>query len=223
MPLVLPGQEVSFNEPRRTFQRHHHLRGYGAVLVGGSCQEAGDRGRFDAVAGDVLVHAAFDGHVDRIGARGAVFVNVPLSRPLKSSFGRIRDLDLLMKTVESDPREAEDCLREQFVPASNPPKDWPDLLARALATDPELRLDSWALRCGFHPASVSRGFRLAYGISPKRYRLELRAARAARRIVGTSTALAAVAADCGFADQAHMTRAFVRLFGATPARLRCSG
>lgn len=198
MPLVLPGQEVSLNEPGRTFHRHHHLRGYAAVLIGGSCHESGDRGRFDARAGDVLIHAAFDGHADRIGARGAMFINIPLSRPFGGSFGRVRDLDLLMKTVESDPLEAEDCLRDQFVPASNPPNDWPDLLAQALRADPELRLESWALHHGIHPASVSRGFRLAYGISPKRYRLEQRAARAARRIVGTATGLAAVAAIAAF-------------------------
>lgn len=220
MPLILPGQEVSLNEPGRTFQRHHHLQGYAAVLISGTCYEAGDRGRFETTAGDVLFHAAFDGHADRIGSRGAVFLNIPLSQPIKEPYGRVRDLDLLIRTFERDPRGCAECLDDQFVSISCPPKDWPDLLAQTLAADPSVRIETWALSNGLHPASVSRGFRLAYGVSPKRFRHEQRAAHAARRIAGIADSLAAVAADCGFADQAHMTRTFVQLFGTSPAKLR---
>lgn len=223
MPLVLPGQEVRLNEPGRTFERHHHLGAYAALLVSGSCHESGDRGRYTAVAGDVLVHCAFDGHVDQIGARGATFINIRLSNPLPSPFGRVIDLDGLIRTIERDPSRAEETLRNQFIPASLRLNDWPDLLASILATDQSTRLDIWAEEKGLHPGSLSRGFTLAYGISPRRYRLEQMAAKAARQVLGSAASLATLATDCGFADQAHMTRSFVALFGVTPAKLRRLG
>jgi AraC-like DNA-binding protein len=39
----------------------------------------------------------------------------------------------------------------------------------------------------------------------------------ARRLIAHGGALADAAAAAGFADQSHMTRAFVRLLGVTPA------
>ncbi|MAA99506.1 MAG: AraC family transcriptional regulator [Stappia sp.] len=50
----------------------------------------------------------------------------------------------------------------------------------------------------------------------------LRLARARRAALGLrgGACLAEIAADAGYADQAHMTRAFRNWFGATPARLK---
>ena len=93
------------------------------------------------------------------------------------------------------------------------------MLAEALADDPALGIADWADAMGLAPQSISRGFRLAYGISPKRYRLELRALQALRRLPGWRGSLAALAAETGFADQAHFTRAIVALTGQTPKRL----
>ncbi len=220
MPLVLPGQEVCLNEPGRRFERHHHLGSYAAVVVSGGCREVGDRGRFEAAAGDVLVHGAFDGHGNQIGRAGAVFVNIPISEPLPAPFGKVRDLDLLVRTLERDPDQGASCLGEQFAPEPARPGDWPDELATSLASDASIRLEEWAMRAGLHPASVSRGFGLAYGMTPKRFRCEQRLARAARHVVAGADSLAATAAQFGFADQSHMTRLFVRSFGATPGTLR---
>lgn len=220
MPLVLPGNEVSLNQPGSRFHRHHHLNGYAALLVSGSCHEVGDSGRFDARPGDVLVHDWFHGHADRIGARGARFINIPLKGPLHAKSGKVANLDSVVRAFERDRDEGEAMFHEQFRPAVYGPADWPDLLAEDLAMGSIHRLDSWARSKGIHPASMSRGFRLAYGITPKRFRLEQMATRAARRVLASAESLAGVAADAGFADQAHMTRIFVELFRVTPARLR---
>ena len=220
MPLVLPGGEVSLNEPGRTFERHHHLRGYAALLVSGTCHESGDRGRYTGVAGDVLVHRPFDGHGDRIGASGAAFINIPLARPLPCAFGRVRDLDAVVRAFELSVEDGRDQFHALFEPGTYGAGDWPDLLAGELAAGGVDSLANWADAHGLHAASVSRGFRLAYGTSPKRFRLEQMAARAARMIRGSNDSLSAIAALCGFADQPHMTRTIERLFSVSPLALR---
>jgi AraC-like DNA-binding protein len=220
MPLVLPGNEVSLNQPGSRFHRHHHLNGYAALLVSGSCHEVGDSGRFHARAGDVLIHEGFHGHADRIGARGARFINIPLKSSLDAKSGKVADLDLVVRAFERDGKEGVAAFHEQFRLTVYAAADWPDLLAEELAEGRVVRLDNWARSKGVHPGSVSRAFRLAYGITPKRFRLEQLAARAARRLVGSAESLAIVAADAGFADQSHMTRAFAELFRITPASLR---
>ena len=220
MRLVLPGEEISLNEPGRTFIRHHHLKPYAALLVSGSCDEAGDRGRFRACAGDVLVHSSFEAHQDQIGSAGAQIINFAIDEIAECAFGFVADLDHVVRVQERDPAAAAQLLREQFTPHTQPDRDWPDLLARALSLPRPMRLDEWAERHKLHPGSLSRGFKLAYGVTPKRYRLEQMVSSAARTTRETLEALSMIAADTGFADQAHMTRAMAHLFGLTPQRLR---
>lgn len=220
MRLVLPGEEVSLNSPGRTFARHHHLKGYAALIVSGSCHEAGDCGRFNASAADVLVHLGFEAHQDCIGSAGAKIINFELEKSPPSSFGSVADLDAIVQLHERDPREAAELLVEQFVPHATQCSDWPDLLARELSGAEPARLDQWAHRHGLSANSLSRGFRLAYGVTPKRYRFEQMVSRAARRARDTGEVLSMVAAASGFADQAHMTRAMAQLFGVTPKVLR---
>lgn len=220
MPLVLPGEEVSLNVPGRRFARHHHLKGYAALIVSGSCDEAGDRGRFRASAGDVLVHLAFEAHQDQIGAAGAKIINFELDDPAGSPFGHVADLDAIVRLHEKDPIAAGEFLGEQFAPYSKSQWDWPDLLAEELRRAEPRRLDHWAQLHGLSPSSLSRGFRQAYGLTPKRYRLEQMVSRAARTARGSGERLSMIAAASGFADQSHMTRAMAQLFGVTPKRLR---
>ena len=219
MALVLPGQEVCFSEPGSRFARHHHLNGYAAVLVEGECEEAGDQGRFRVYPGQVLAHGPFDGHADRIGTKGALFINIPLCTALPSAFGSVSDLDGLIRAFERDAAYAEWLLHQQFVPLDHA-ADWPDLLAKDLSTGSFSSLGNWAADHGLWPGSVSRGFRLAYGVSPKRYRLEQMARRAALQILRCDASLAEVALQAGFADQPHMTRTLATLFGLPPRKLQ---
>jgi AraC-like DNA-binding protein len=64
--------------------------------------------------------------------------------------------------------------------------------------------------------AVYRAFRAATGMSPSEYQRQLRL-RQARRLLARGEGAALVAAQVGFADQAHLTRWFVRHFGITPA------
>jgi AraC-like DNA-binding protein len=67
---------------------------------------------------------------------------------------------------------------------------------------------------------VWRQFRIAYGVDAATYRSEARTRHAWRRIVQTATPLVEVAADAGFADQSHMTRAVKALTGRSPGAWR---
>jgi AraC-like DNA-binding protein len=63
-----------------------------------------------------------------------------------------------------------------------------------------------------------RAFRAAYGLPPHAWQVQARLAQAHAR-VGAGEAIATVAAGTGFADQAHLTRLFKRVFGYTPGVL----
>ena len=63
-------------------------------------------------------------------------------------------------------------------------------------------------------------FQGALGTTPHRWLLERRLARARADLAGTRKSLANVAAACGFADQAHLTRHMQATFGITPAGYR---
>src|SRR5689334_25076675 len=61
-----------------TLRRHVHRRGYAALVLSGGYEEAGDFGRFRVEPGQVVLHDAFEGHLDRFPASGAVILNLPL-------------------------------------------------------------------------------------------------------------------------------------------------
>jgi AraC-like DNA-binding protein len=199
--------------------RHRHAEAYVAVVLSGSYLEAGDGGRVRASAGTAIVHEPFSAHRDDFGIEGAVVLNLPAIGCL-SGAGTIRDPDLLARAAERDLREAAHLLAEQFQARAQSIGDWPDRLAAALAANPDLAITDWADRMGLAPASVSRGFSRAYGVSPKRFRLEARALRALRDLPAWQGNLAAFAADQGFADQAHLARTVSRLTGCTPQTFR---
>ena len=74
---------------------------------------------------------------------------------------------------------------------------------------------------GLDRFQLQRGFKARTGLAPYAYLLELRARRAVHLVrTARSQPLADIAAQCGFSDQAHMTRIVKRLVGATPGQLR---
>lgn len=200
--------------------RHRHAEPYMAIVVEGGYLEAGDSGRIGARPGDVLLHAAFDAHRDHFLPRGATVLNLALEPTAQAGFGRIDDVDAIARLAERDPKEAAVEAFAAIAWNSAPLGDWPDLLAAAVRDDPDLAISQWAEDVGLNPASVSRGFAKAYGVTPKRFRLEVRARCAARRLSRLQGSLAELAAELGFADQAHMSRAVAAMTGQTPARLK---
>ncbi|HSM96785.1 MAG TPA: AraC family transcriptional regulator [Rhizomicrobium sp.] len=203
--------------------RHRHDRAYAAVVLSGAYEECGSRGRFRVAAGDVLLHDAFDAHLDRFQRNGAQILNVAIEDGLAGfGIGRVADPDGIAIGAERDPREAAAVLCKQLQPYAQAPADWQDALASDLLGDPDCRLDEWARDHHLAPETVSRGFGKVFGLTPASFRLEVRARRAFALIRETSLPLAAIAAKTGFADQAHMSRAMRALTGAAPGAWRRS-
>jgi AraC-like DNA-binding protein len=120
-------------------------------------------------------------------------------------------LDLLAHVVREHATSAARALR---ITASGP-------IARARARiddDPAaaLTLADLAVEAGVSRFQLLRGFAQQTGLPPHAYRMQRRVSLARQWIVRGAT-LADAAAAAGFADQSHMTRAFVRLLGVTPA------
>ncbi len=72
---------------------------------------------------------------------------------------------------------------------------------------------------GLSRYELARQFRALAGTSPYRYSL-LRRLDTARGLLTTERALADIALETGFADQAHFTRKFSAAYGLSPARYR---
>jgi len=113
---------------------------------------------------------------------------------------------------------------EEFLTAVRPGRD---PVAESVAemvswitADPALmRVDQLAAATGLSVRRLQRLFAEFVGVGPKwvmrRARLHEAAERADR---GDGAAWAAVAADLGYADQAHLTREFTAIIGIPPAR-----
>ena len=76
---------------------------------------------------------------------------------------------------------------------------------------------SLAQACGMSAPRFIRCFKAATGVTPGVYRLNLRL-NGARRLLAQGTALAEAAHAMGFADQAHLQRAFKAHHALTPGR-----
>ena len=71
--------------------------------------------------------------------------------------------------------------------------------------------------CGLSRFALLRRFRAQTGLTPHAFQTNLRIARA-RVMLSAGEPPARVALECGFADQAHLTRTFKRVVGITPGR-----
>jgi AraC family transcriptional regulator len=74
-----------------------------------------------------------------------------------------------------------------------------------------------AMLSSFH---FSRMFAVSFGMSPHRYVMARRLARACSLLQHTALPLAQIALDCGFASASHLSRRFVGVYGITPGAYR---
>jgi AraC-like DNA-binding protein len=82
-----------------------------------------------------------------------------------------------------------------------------------------LTLEDLAAVAGLSPFHFLRSFQAHHHVTPQQMLMAVRLFDAKRRLAADE-APAQVAAATGLSDQAHLTRAFVRRYGVTPARYR---
>lgn len=100
---------------------------------------------------------------------------------------------------------------------ARPPDVVPEFVSRARETAGDYRLTSPSTRAA--ERELQRACRRWLGLSPKAF-LRIQRAWAARQRIREGQPLATVAAELGFADQAHLTREVHQLLGVTPRELR---
>lgn len=91
------------------------------------------------------------------------------------------------------------------------------LCRQRIADDPAAApsLAELARWCGLSRFQILRAFASTTGLTPHAYIMQQRM-RQARELIRQRMPLAVVAAECGFADQSHLSRVFVRSHGYTP-------
>jgi len=86
--------------------------------------------------------------------------------------------------------------------------------------DTDLSLESLAGETGYSRAHFLRMFRVATGLTPHQYVLDLRLRRAQEGLKQSGSSIIDVAASCGFSSQSHMTGVFRRRLEVTPGEFR---
>lgn len=118
-----------------------------------------------------------------------------------------------LRAIATDPGRAPDILDNDLSVSSDA-----DAAIRALCVQGSSTL-AVARGLGVSVRSLQRLFHRRALPPPDYWRLLARARQAAGLLAGAAP-LAAIAADCGFSDQAHMSREILRWFGQTPRQLR---
>lgn len=86
--------------------------------------------------------------------------------------------------------------------------------------DPSMRVSKAQVLTGLSAKRFNALFRCEVGLSPKAY-LRVRRLQAVLRALNTPAQGAAIAADLGYFDQAHMVREFREFTGITPTQYAC--
>lgn len=212
---VVPGVETLSGQ--LSMPRHHHAQGYATVVLAGLISEVSFAGRMSAGPGGVLLHGAFDCHLDRAsGHRALQILRLPWRHDALEGQFQVHDPDALARLAQSDPALAAARLREQLLAGPARERHWVDELAAALAQDAGFLLQDWAEQRSLRPDVVSRVFRSEFGVSPKRFRLEARTRLAWRELVGSTRSLTEIAFRSGFSDLPHLSRSIRTFTGRAP-------
>ncbi|QRY65578.1 helix-turn-helix transcriptional regulator (plasmid) [Ensifer sp. PDNC004] len=80
-----------------------------------------------------------------------------------------------------------------------------------------IRLEELASLAGLSQSHFSHAFKASTGMAPHQWQINARVERAKELLLKNEASLTTVAAETGFSDQAHFTRVFRKVVGATPA------
>lgn len=236
--------EVMFAaDPKARFELHWHAEWSVGAILEGRCEFTCAGARHEAQAGDLVLMAPFMLHTAGVSAQGfrMVMLYVPhawvaarLAWP-PGQRGVVQRwvwndkaaADALAGAAQSQDGPQVGRLLERIfsgqtgMPLVAVERQMGDARVEAicttLATEDACRIDptSLALRLGVSREHFHRLFRTAVGMAPAHYARLARIGRA-KLLLREGHPPAEVAAQCGFADQAHFSRWFRRCFGVTP-------
>ena len=117
-----------------------------------------------------------------------------------------------------------ECLRIQVGVSRSAPPDWIRGIERTLRSDFQAppALGALAAQAGVHPVHLARVFRRQYGQTIGDFVRQCRLDFVCHELVSSKRPVAELAIEAGFADQSHLTKAFRRNLGTTPARYRAA-
>jgi AraC-like DNA-binding protein len=219
---ILPGPTVSLwvnlnQDEFRSYGGADHRtvhRAPGAILAG-----PGDRASVVEIeSGRSHVSVTF-----ALGAAAALFA-APLSVtrnelvPLRDLWGRdgacLRERLLEAVTPDDKLRVVEEVLLERVV---GPPRPDPAVLSAARALEAGASVSAVSARLGMLPRTLRRHFLSQVGLTPKRFARVQRLQRVVQSIQDEAEVnWAAIAAQHGYCDQAHLVDDFRDLAGVTP-------
>ena len=158
-------------------------------------------------------------------ARWVVFRDVALRHALEHAHGALRSEAVGSLALEEAVLGAVAALRPHLKPG--PPARGRERAEHAAVRrarqhlkdrwDERVTLPELAAVAGLSRFELVRRFREQTDLTPHAFQTNLRIERA-RALLNAGLAPAAVAAECGFADQPHLTRVFKRAVGVSPGR-----
>jgi AraC-like DNA-binding protein len=159
----------------------------------------------------------------RVFADGPVQALTDQVLPAARFFGAAADelSPRLLARAETDAMVAlvEDHLAARLPPEPDPQAVQIAAMVREMTADHSLvRVEQAAARFDLSPRTLQRLFAEYVGVSPKAVLRRARLHEAAQRADDGSVDWAALAADLGYADQAHLTRDFTAVVGVPPSR-----
>lgn len=84
----------------------------------------------------------------------------------------------------------------------------------------DITVEEMARVCGLNRSYFSKVFRDSMGCPPQEFLIRLRLSKAADQLKGTENSIGVIAAQCGYPNQLHFTRAFHQRYGLSPREWR---
>ncbi|MHA7870718.1 MAG: helix-turn-helix domain-containing protein [Hyphococcus sp.] len=219
-------KRVVVNDAKASLPLHRHDNARIIVVLDGEVHENGLDGRSVYRRGDFLFRPPFYAHANTPAGAPSSFLRLPVSKTAWLSIVRERGWrtlrgnlnleDRLHRSLLQDRRNADDLLAG-LSPSISRYNTVGGLYA---AFEQSELIGEIADANKLKPYAFTRMVRRQFGLTPTALRREWRLSRALSALAFGDACIAAIAVDCGFADQSHLARDVKGSTGLSPAAFR---